>query len=375
MAIHKRLFFLLLACIPIQLGYHFWPSWTLVLGRRIDYLSPTAYLTDIIIFLILCFWIIEKKKIVFPWVICLFIAVNIFFSLSKPVAIYAWVKVIEYLFLGIYIIATKPDDKKILYFLSIGVFYSSIIGIVQFFLQRSIGGPFWYFGERTFDATTTGIAKLSNPLVLRAYSLFPHPNVFGGYLAILLPLIFNEAKKKFYLFTFILGLVALIVSFSRSAWIICILAMLYRMRFRRSFLLCLLLAGLLFFYFALTADESIMRRLSLQDAAFAVWKSSPLFGVGLGNFLVALPHFYSHRDIFFLQPVHNIYLLLLSEIGVIGFIGSLYLVMKRISIPLISILLLGFFDHYFLTLQQGQIFTTLVIAMIYSKNELQKIIR
>src|SRR5258708_7366824 len=43
------LFFLLL---PTQLGKHFWPDFSIVSGIRIDYLSPTVYITDVFLILL-----------------------------------------------------------------------------------------------------------------------------------------------------------------------------------------------------------------------------------------------------------------------------------------------------------------------------------
>src|SRR3972149_7133823 len=57
--LHRYFFYLLLVLLPTQLGYHWWPSWALVLGRRIDYLSPTLYVTDILIFFVILFWVID----------------------------------------------------------------------------------------------------------------------------------------------------------------------------------------------------------------------------------------------------------------------------------------------------------------------------
>ena len=47
------LLFLFLLLIPTQLGRHFWPEWSYVLGIRVDYLSPVLYLVDIIWILLL----------------------------------------------------------------------------------------------------------------------------------------------------------------------------------------------------------------------------------------------------------------------------------------------------------------------------------
>src|SRR5438105_4334390 len=41
--------FLLLFLLPTQLGKHFWPEFSFVQGLRIDYLSPTLYVTDMLV--------------------------------------------------------------------------------------------------------------------------------------------------------------------------------------------------------------------------------------------------------------------------------------------------------------------------------------
>src|SRR5581483_7422034 len=48
-SLEKLLFFLSILFLPSQLGKHFWPTFSYVEGIRIDYLSPTLYLTDVLI--------------------------------------------------------------------------------------------------------------------------------------------------------------------------------------------------------------------------------------------------------------------------------------------------------------------------------------
>ena len=162
--------------------------------------------------------------------------------------------------------------------------------------------------------------------------------------------------------------------------------------------------------------ESVTVRSQLNSAAVSMWQDSPVFGAGMGNFLVALPKYLFTREIYFLQPVHNIYFLVLSETGIIGltlFISLLIKIFwgftclpavmpfvrgflprrgggvemttdnhrKRLNyekknneinhfkkifkISLGILLLLGLVDHYPLTLQQGQILLTVLAGMAY----------
>jgi O-antigen ligase len=263
-----------------------------------------------------------------------------------------------------------------------------------------LGGVFWWLGERTFSASTIAIAltSVNGSLFLRPYATFPHPNVLAGFLAVILPVLIMK-KPKFYQSIFILGTVSLFLTFSRSAWIslglsLAIIAGL-NLQKKTNFKpnkthLLLLIVGVFFILASVKnlAQESqadpISLRKDLNLVALRMARSSPLIGVGLGNFLVVMPEFYKEKghQIYYLQPVHNIYLLILAETGAIGltifFLFILLtvrvLVRKKllfspIILPLFSILFLGLFDHYFLTLQQGQILTSLFLGLSWAEKE------
>ena len=131
------------------------------------------------------------------------------------------------------------------------------------------------------------------------------------------------------------------------------------------------------------SSESVLVRQDLNMNAIALWKTSPLVGIGLGNSIVSLPSVMHTKQVYFLQPIHNIYLLVLAETGIAGAVFFLWTIIKifeqlrqqynqkRRTIVLIktlsfvSLLLLGLVDHYPLTLQQGQLLFTYIIGMSY----------
>jgi O-antigen ligase len=256
-------------------------------------------------------------------------------------------------------------------------------------LQHSIGGIFWLLGERTFAASTPGIAqiplcfpnRLDCPLLLRAYATFPHPNVLGGFLSVTIPLILfqlPDKKKIFYITTIVLGIIALVLTFSRSAWVAAALGGVYIIfkNKKRLFFSVLLVVALTIFFIGNTfgfQDESVVVREQLNAAALSMARASPVIGNGLGNFLVQLPGHLVSRQIYFLQPVHNIYLLMLSETGIIGFALFLWVVWKAAKnifhnfslshVSFLMVLLLGLVDHYPLTLQQGQLMFTIFLSL------------
>ncbi|MDO8451635.1 MAG: O-antigen ligase family protein [bacterium] len=413
---HQRFFWLLLLFLPTQIGLHFWPEWATVLGRKVDYLAPTIYLTDILLIMTLGWWLVpigrtwlrgrytHTKQSGIPlafrshlWVFaCVFFAiVSVLASANRFVSLYAWLKAAEFILLGWYIVRTNPRLRDVVGPLSIAVFYSSVIAISQFILQHSVGGLLWWVGERAFTVDTPGIARVdfngslfSVPFSffgLRPYATFPHPNVLAGFLATMLPLMLFYQTKKNTMFTALVtgvGSIALVLTFSRSALLVGASAIIFVIARRNTPILTrkriLMLLAVVFFtglsLFRTThfSDESVVVRAELNNAAIKLWVNAPVFGVGLGNFLVRLPEALPTRTIYFLQPVHNIYLLLLSEIGIFG-VGLIVLWIfghrqngTAFQLSLFILLLLGFIDHYALTLQQGQLLLTLLFGFSLS---------
>lgn len=291
-----------------------------------------------------------------------FAAVNIYFATNRMVAIYMWIKVLEYTLLGFYIIQTKPKFSSAILYLSVGVFWSSLIAIGQFLLQHTIG--LWILGERAFTADTPGIARYGT--LLRSYATFPHPNVLGGFLAILLPLIIFQIKNKkqiFFIVTAAFGCVALVLTFSRSAWVAFFIGLAITQK-KMRIPLCIIFAvfSLWFVKTIRQQDESVVVRQQLNNSATAMFFQSPIIGKGMGNFLVELPNHLVSRQIYFLQPAHNMFFIVLSETGIVGFAIFCWLLWRRKTPILAVAILLGLVDHYFLTIQQGQLLLTILLS-------------
>ena len=402
--------FLVLLFLPTQLGYHFWPEFAYIKGLRIDYLSPVVYVTDICILAIFTLnaraFIASLKLWMF--LLGLFLVTGIFLSLSSFVGWYGLLKLIEFIFLGWFISRhTKQCVRFMQVTLPIGIFVESGLAIWQFILQHSVGGLWYFLGERTFSGSTPGIsnASLNGTLVLRPYATFPHPNVLAGYL--LMCLIFvvlflkqqNRVGKVAYVLAALLGCFALFLTMSRSAIIVGVLfliAFLMQRAVKKSigkkFQIIAACAVVIFltslalqprFSGINITGESVVLREQLLLAAWKISIMHPVFGVGLNNFLVALPIVSLSLPI---QPVHNIFMLILAETGVIGlgvFVFLLYKTFKHVFkatfehllmentrifvlCSLIIFFSIGLFDHYFLTLQQGQLLTVLIFGLAWT---------
>ncbi len=398
MPLHQKIFLILVLLLPTQLGRHFWPNFSYAMGLRVDYLSPTIYLTDILVFGTLFFWFLEKlrdfrfkfsKSLIFPASVFVFLLVNCFFAKNQGAAFYKLIKIVEFSLLGFYVAKNSYTLDAIRYALPWVVIYSSLIAFVQFLKQSSLGGIFWGLGERTFNAGTPGIAKveIGGRLFLRSYATFSHPNVLAGFVlvAFLLsaPSVYRK-NKLFFIFYFLFFIFVSVFSFSRSVWLVGLLIVLLVIaqlkKFRvLSFGLAFFLLLILLIKQPIFPEQSFSQRMELNKISLQLIKLSPIIGVGLNNFIVHLPEFW-HGPTFLLQPVHNIYLLLAADTGIIGlliFLWFLFLTFKKLLNSYIAtllycylaILLLGFFDHYWLTLQQTQLLFAIVLGLIWGNKE------
>jgi O-antigen ligase len=104
---------------------------------------------------------------------------------------------------------------------------------------------------------------------------------------------------------------------------------------------------------------------------------NPIFGVGIGNYLLAQSAFPMKYSYHFLQPVHNIILLLLSEVGFI-FFGYICFVLfkwfrknsRKEHLYLFGVVLLtGMFDHYWLTLQQNFLLIPVIFGLLHNQKK------
>lgn len=97
-------------------------------------------------------------------------------------------------------------------------------------------------------------------------------------------------------------------------------------------------------------------------------------GIGLNQFTAKLPEYGTIQAYTsFLQPAHNIFLLWLTETGIVGFLFIFFLLKKikkptpnyrlQTTAPIIAIVIIGALDHYLLTLQSGQLLLTITLAL------------
>lgn len=404
--IQNLFFFLFLLFLPNQLGLHFWPSWTIVQGLRIDYLSPTFYLTYFLIIAFLLYFLIGRRDRFSPnpkaFLVVIFIVALVVSSGGFGPA--SLLKIDQLLLTLAFALAVMKSAKSLTWAwvgLPLALLWTSLLVFIQFFLQQSLG--LWILGERAFSLATPGIARseILGQLSLRPYATFSHPNSLAGFLLIglLLTLFLGRRLNGLFLrFVIPLSTMALVLTGSRSSIALGILALLLvlfrKFLSRRALIVIVFLLLSLAAFSASTigfdsADQSLSRRDELQRFALSTLTTNPLFGLGLNNFIPklgsALPSVLYpslSSPVIWLQPVHNVYLLILSETGIIGFVFIVIFLIRTLQksflrsegryfyllLCLLIILLTSFFDHYWFTLLQNQLLAAVVFGLVWSKS-------
>lgn len=359
------------------------------------------------------------EKILLIFLFWIFIVFIFHFSL---ISFYAFIRFAEAIFLFFWIkkifLSKKESFHTGIKILFLSGILQTFIAFWQFIWQKSVG-LFW-LGESHLSPQILGVAKmeLENQKLIRAYGTFPHPNLLATFLFFTLIsgiyLFFNSSKQRQLYFLgswwIILGI---FLSFSRSVWLVTFLFLtifffkksylFYRNSsnlilsfFQKSFFwkFCLSLIFILFlilnpltknrFCFNCQNDQSFsLRKIYSQNAKENI-KENFLFGIGLGNFTLNLSKNNPQKlHPWEIQPAHNLYLLAGSEVGFLGiiFFGIIFyeLFFKKNDFENFFLwifggfLLLGFFDHYFWTLPQGQLLFFLALAFFAYSCKIEKL--
>lgn len=364
-ALNKLLPSLIIFLSFTQLSLHFWPDSAFVYGIRVDYLSPSLYLLDILIIIYLS--VTKKLSLLasFSWLL-LIIAFNLLFSLN-PLSTLSWS---FHLVIFLLFTRSQPPLPIIAYSLAGAMVFQTFLGLSQVLLGRTLQGPLYWLGERALNISSPNVAKweLFGELLLRPYGTFSHPNTLAGSLVVALLIIihlrqkYKDLPRRLTILSCSVAVVGVILSQSAAAalslfGLVIPFYLLRSLRLRLVYLLSLFFAVALFFTPPSPTALSVVERLNLQRVSLDVISRYPVFGTGAMASLTAYPGVYPpHR---LLQPDHNSFTLFFSWFGLSGiffiiYIFRAFLISKLKFLIVISPLLpLLLFDHYLLTSIQG----------------------
>jgi O-antigen ligase len=191
----------------------------------------------------------------------------------------------------------------------------------------------------------------------------------------------------------ILQCVGLLITFSKSAWAAMIIVLsyalvrnvprgtkIYSYLFSKKIILLLLIVIMALFSLNYNLkenlDKSVDDRLGYINVSRGTIKNNLWLGIGLGQSVVDLVGNNDLKNWQF-QPVHNVFLLIIQELGLIGtmILACLILLMFHVEhfkktetfiyfkALIISFVFVMFFDHYFWDIQQGQLMLVIVLAL------------
>jgi O-antigen ligase len=390
--------------------------------------------------------------------IFLFIAlISIFVSSATKISVFRWLKLVEFVAIFIYVYRTYKSDKsnRTCDVIIAAGLLQSILAIAQFIKQGSIGIKFIEAG--VYNPSSPGVANfiLNGEKIMRSYGGFPHPNLLAGFLLLAIFFLyamwlkgtqgdlkgFKGIIRGILLLVLVFGL---FLTFSRTAIVVFVVMSLIMMAIRiiranirmirtqtiklfgLFIISCMISIVILFPYlrarfFTISLQEQALDlRFFYNRIALSMIKEKPILGIGIGNFVNYSQNYETYLRAatkfsesagdtrrmqeenkgvpeWVYQPVHNIYLLIASEIGILGllvFLGFIGIILLRgiqgefkgiqgefkgiqggfkgvqgdargniFLFLVICYLLLALFDHYFWTLQSGGIMFWLTIAL------------
>ncbi len=272
----------------------------------------------------------------------------------------------------------------------------ALLGIWQYATQMVVGSK--WLGMSPQNPLTPGVSvvEAGGRRILRAYGGFPHPNIFGGWLAfglaavtLLASRVTLHQRRIALAIVAALFAVALVFTFSRSAWIAAGVgvtaafigawrkAWTLEEKLRLFLIPCAVLVSFAFTAFAVrevvavraTAEtrletKSTDERALAIDQAWQLFSRHPVLGIGEEAALLAL-------DRGGLRPVppHQVLLLILLETGILGSLGLLLILGCYVHavgpkalfwlLPAVPLLL---FDHYLWSLWSGQVLACLFLV-------------
>jgi len=397
----KFLFYILIVSIPFQ-------TRVFLYGDKTSWGSIFLYFTDLIIFSLFLIWFFKKnykniKIEKYDWFLIGFLTLSVlsfFYSNDLKFTALKIIKLIEFIWLYFYF--KNYSIKTISFPIILSALFQTFIAISQFLYQHSLGLKI--LGEPILNPYLSGVAKIVtiDETLIRGYGTMPHPNVLAAFLliaiVILLWIHFSKNddqinKDLIYLFIFITLSLGIILTFSRTALFLWILInFLFIVLKFKNYPIKSIILTITIILFSITAfylfspeikarikinpnEQAVSQRILYSNIALNIIKNNWLKGISIGNYVNYVKNNFLNLQSWQYEPTHNIFLLIGSETGIFGIALFLIFLFKKfttqkilcdpLKMSIISIILFfGLFDHFFWTLQSGNLMLWLLLGII-----------
>ncbi len=332
-------------------------------------------------------------------------AASIVWAGHRELAVVFALRLALWVVLALRVASDPPSLRAMAGVMLAGMALNALVGVAQFLRQHAVG--LTWLGELPIDLSYPNVSVVGGtdaPLI-RLYGLSGHPNVMGGFLAVGLLLggsLLDDSRRgtrRAARAAWLLGLVALLMTFSRSAWLglltgAVIMGARAAARHARLHAVTLRLTGIVaavligfglsfapFLLERLMIDHVVVEQTSLEqrlhqiEVAARLVVAHPVTGVGMGNFSVAG----SQLDGAPIDWVHNVPLLVTSELGLVGaglWLSGIVVVMRRssrapanVAAAVAALLVVMLFDHYAWTSSQGVYLWAMVSGWVLAGSE------
>ncbi len=422
----QGLAYLLVFTLPLQT--HYLISTRLLAGADWEFGRIMLYAVDILLIITVISGLMLKKinlktgtKFDYLLIALMVIsAISVGVASDKLLAFYSLSRLSLALALVILITKTKLDKKIIISLIVATATMQAIWGLGQFLTQSTVANKWLGLANHDPRLAGTSVVEAIGPdgygeRWLRAYGGLSHPNVLGGLLAISLILALwllvnkttdpknNISRDWLWLIVIALLSAGLFVTFSRTALLAALLGTIIlvvsQLKNWRKLLVALVTIGLTigicswhygYLYqsrleiSSRLETKSTNERMDLMTQAWDLIKAKPLTGAGLANFgIAAWQDDEIKKDVFAYQPVHNLFLLIAAEGGLvllIIFVALLIIAIKSswhdrdraFKLALIAVLVsLMIFDHYLYTQALGVYLLWLVLAIVIKIDKIE----
>lgn len=295
-------------------------------------------------------------------------------------------------------IRTEKDLRNALVILFSAAIFQGILAFSQTQFATSFGLGF--LGERDvfFSLAREGIS------FGRAGGTLGHSNALANFFEITLPIslsiYISNLNFKFRLFaflTFCSGSIGLFFTNSRAGWAAVLIGLfvsfilmfwyhqkqrIQLMKYGISILILISTLGLVFYErilqrIKLFSDDSWTFRLGTYDIAFNMFHAHPIIGIGANNYMILAETYINPllALIFANSPVHNIFILILAETGILGLLAFVFLIfcivrqaqkLMHNEQELISVTAIGLFSGIFALLAHAMLDWLLRYDPIYT---------